>query len=507
MITDGTSRRPAVKNLADRADRTPGLLLGITMAMGLVFLLFASPYTTPLNPYYGYDSAVFMVLGKGVAAGKLPYLDLYDNKGPMIFYINALGYILGGRTGVFFLQVVFMGLSLALLYRLARLYTDIPRAWLALVVFAFVYCGSVGEGNMTEEWSVLFTVLPLYLGLRFLRTGVPAGEHPLGYSLLYGLCFGVQLLFRVTNAAPLGGLLLAFAVILVREKSFRALWKNMLVVLAGTAAVIGPFLLYFWRIGAMESFLYASLLHNFHYAAGGAAAKSWGDWLNMLLRISLTPVTVVLGVRQVRRGTLSFGSALVLSCVSAVGAAAMAFGHSYKHYFLLLAPAIVAGFALGMKEVAEAAGRSRGWRRRLCALVLVLCVAPYTVQSAIHAGKSILFNFFGYMDDQVRAMEEMNGYITEDRDKVWGFDIRANVYLYLDVVPCFRHFTTQTWMAEDSPFIMTEIQEMMDREAPVWIIAGSGEDVRAWLVDGYGYELVLAQDYGGSLSLYHRPRT
>lgn len=101
MITDGTSRRPAVKNLADRADRTPGLLLGITMAMGLVFLLFASPYTTPLNPYYGYDSAVFMVLGKGVAAGKLPYLDLYDNKGPMIFYINALGYLLGGPDGGF----------------------------------------------------------------------------------------------------------------------------------------------------------------------------------------------------------------------------------------------------------------------------------------------------------------------------------------------------------------------------------------------------------------------
>lgn len=71
------------------------------MAMGLVFLLFASPYTTPLNPYYGYDSAVFMVLGKGVAAGKLPYLDLYDNKGPMIFYINALGYLLGGPDGGF----------------------------------------------------------------------------------------------------------------------------------------------------------------------------------------------------------------------------------------------------------------------------------------------------------------------------------------------------------------------------------------------------------------------
>ena len=154
-----------MRGFMEKLDRRPLLRLPILLGLSLVFMLAASVYTTPLNHYYGFDSSVFMAFGKGIAHGLRPYLDLYDNKGPMIFYINALGYLLGGRNGVFALQVLFMAGVFELIWRLARLYASPKGALWSLAVFAFLYCGTVGEGNMTEEWSLVFALLSVWLGL------------------------------------------------------------------------------------------------------------------------------------------------------------------------------------------------------------------------------------------------------------------------------------------------------------------------------------------------------
>ncbi len=74
-----------MKKLGKYLDERSLPRLGVLLCFSAVFMLFASPYTTPLNAYYGYDSAVFMSFGKGITHGLRLYLDLYDNKGPMIF--------------------------------------------------------------------------------------------------------------------------------------------------------------------------------------------------------------------------------------------------------------------------------------------------------------------------------------------------------------------------------------------------------------------------------------
>ena len=490
-----------MKKLLDQIDKKIWLLLIASFVISVVFMLFASPYTTPLNEYYGFDSAVFMVLGRGLAEGKLPYLELYDNKGPMIFLVDALGWMMGGRLGLFFLQCIFMTFVLALAYRLVRLFADRSWAWLGLAVFAFLYCGTVGEGNMTEEWSLLFTLLPLYMALRYLRSGRRIAEHPLWYSLIYGLCMGVQFMFRVTNAFPLCGMILAFLILLIREKGFKALWLNALVVLGGIVIVVAPFVVYYKAVGAYDLFIYATLLHNFSYATGGAAAKTLADWLYMAARISMTPAVIVLSVILVRKKRLACSEAVLIGCVSVLGAFAMCFGYSYKHYFLLLAPAILASFGLCLEGICRS-GLEKGRERLACLLLALFCVLPYAPQSAIHAGKSILFNFCGYLDSDVASMREIDSYITDHRDSVWGYDVKANMYMYLDVVPCFRYFTTQSWMAQDTPFMQTEIEEMLETDPPYWILTDGSPELREWITGSYDYELAAAVDEGLCPRLY-----
>ena len=79
-----------------------------------VFVYVFSYSTSPLYPYYyGGDTAQFLTIGKAWYFGKIPYIDMFDHKGPFIFWIDMLGFLIGKgeKYGIAILQVIFMFFS------------------------------------------------------------------------------------------------------------------------------------------------------------------------------------------------------------------------------------------------------------------------------------------------------------------------------------------------------------------------------------------------------------
>lgn len=85
--------------------------LGIMAVISFLYLLLAYESTSPLYPYvHGLDSSFFMVTGRMVADGKVPYLDFFDMKGPIIFFIEGLGeWLIDGKMGIFLVQNLYRG--------------------------------------------------------------------------------------------------------------------------------------------------------------------------------------------------------------------------------------------------------------------------------------------------------------------------------------------------------------------------------------------------------------
>ena len=56
------------------------------------------------------DQNCFMTIGKGILKGQVPYRDLFDQKGPVIFFMHALASRISTTSfiGVYFLQYVFL---------------------------------------------------------------------------------------------------------------------------------------------------------------------------------------------------------------------------------------------------------------------------------------------------------------------------------------------------------------------------------------------------------------
>ena len=105
--------------------------LGISL---LVCLLFAWS-VSPLYVNEGGDSALFKIIGQGILNGKLPYRDLFDHKGPVIFYLNACGLgLAGGKVGLLVLNALVLTATLCLVYRISRLFSSAKKnRWLYFV--------------------------------------------------------------------------------------------------------------------------------------------------------------------------------------------------------------------------------------------------------------------------------------------------------------------------------------------------------------------------------------
>lgn len=100
---------------------------GILTLIAVLFLLIFSYGTSPLfiNNFGISDSAIFLLIGKGITAGYIPYVDLFDHKGPVMFFIEALGWwISPNRFGNFLLQWLFMGVNLVLIFKMGRLFLE-----------------------------------------------------------------------------------------------------------------------------------------------------------------------------------------------------------------------------------------------------------------------------------------------------------------------------------------------------------------------------------------------
>ncbi len=484
-------------------------LAAISLAVSALFLTFASVYTSPLNPYYGSDAAVFMVIGKGVTQGLVPYVDLYDHKGPLLFFFNALGYLLfDGKVGVLLVQILFFAVCLYFVYKMARLFVSSGYACWMIVAFCYYYITLVEGGNLSEEWSLLFTVLPMYLSLRFAMQQQPIATHPLWHSFVYGLCLGAQVFIRLNNASIVCGIILAFVILLCIEKSYQAIFANAGVVLLGVLCVAAPIFLYFALHGAVDAFLQAAFVDYFVYALNGADTKTWQDICAVLVRLLLFHVAIFAAYRLYKGGTLGKAPAILTVCMGSVSAPLLFLGYGYLHYYLVFAPFMVLALCLACKAFAE---RQCATRRAQLAFVavLLLAVAPFAYRFARQVGVNLMMDFFDYNQAEVACVTQIMSNVPEDEmDSVWAYDTNARFYLYADVLPCYTYFVSQSFHAQAAPEIATEIDTMLTTDAPLWVVTGvaaeelSNETLQSVLEAEY--VLVDAAEYGLGLYLYQK---
>lgn len=245
----------------------------LLIATGCLMICSKSSPAYPINDWS--DANIFFSMGKGMAHGKVIYRDLYDHKGPLLYGLHALCYMISPLSflGVWLLEVLCFTAFLVSLYQFMRLYKlgRVALMILPLAAALVAASNSFQQGDSAEELCLPLVSIPLYWLMRYLKTKAP-GPMPAHTALLSGLLCGCVLWIKFTLLGfHMAWILIVFG-IQVRNRQWKSAWSCILWYVAGIALATVPWVFYFGFHGALEDWLGTYFYHNLFLYSGSETA-------------------------------------------------------------------------------------------------------------------------------------------------------------------------------------------------------------------------------------------
>ena len=305
--------------------------------------------SSPLYPFNDWvDANCYLTIGRSMLRSLVPYRDLFEQKGPLLYMLHALAALVSDTSflGVYFLEVLAATLFLAIGYRTLCLTMDSPSL-LWLPAMAGLTYGSIAffHGDSAEEFCLPLIAYGIYCGLR----AVKEKEAPHAVtSFLIGITSACVLWIKFSMLGVYLGWFLALAIVLLRNKQLLPLLKTSAFIVLGVAVASLPVLLYFLFNGALDSLWSVYFYDNlFLYSSAPSGSGLWAllrnfaDGLFNLLRQNTLAglLAITAGVACIIRR--QYRELLFLVATFAGLFALVYVGHRHYAYYALIFGAFV----------------------------------------------------------------------------------------------------------------------------------------------------------------------
>ena len=411
-----------------------GLILLLVFVISIITLSDANPTTN--SP--GRDGGFFLYVGKALRSGAKLYEDIWDSKGPLIFWINALG--VGNdysRWGLYLIELVFFAASLFIAYWFIKKRYGFLPAISTIFLGAHLLKFVIGYGNYTEEYSILFS----WIAIAALALLVNK-KKPFWPFFLMGATAVLNFLLRANNIGTIIAVaLVALIYVFLKQKEIK-IWQPIAYLFIGALSIALPTSLYFIINGTFGAMIDASIFYNFAYSAVSGKAFSmsptpaisaFNGWFYVFLALWFVGIAkLVLNFRQEKFDSfllltvLAFPIEYLMSSIS---------GRGHGHYFICWIPACMLLISFGLSVIQEEAIKTSfrikcetTYKELIIGLLLIIVVAS----SFMLVGRTVRYLLVNiipprtkheYQDSASKVIEEL----TDETDKVLVFGGQAGI--------------------------------------------------------------------------------
>ncbi len=483
----------------------------IFIPLSALFLLVFSCSTNPFSTVDGFDSTVFKYMGQALAEGKVIYRDLFDNKGPILYFINAIPFFLGGdyftRFPLFLLQLIGLSASMWFMYRTARLFAGGFWSLISLLVSLLLYIVFFEGGNLCEEWMLygfapaLYVAMKWYLDLQNDKKVSLCTRRMLSDGFFYGFIFAYALFIRPNDAMGfIGGLLLSVSILTMTSKGkLGNLLHLYLGVFIGFSIITIPIVAWFAYHHALVDLWNGMFGVNIGYVGGNS--------LFFTLPIAKLPLLLCIILMMILSHCYG-GWRLFVMITCPLCCLFVLFGHRmFLHYYISFIPFIVLGISFTAKVPRHMA---------LMSLLVLLFVQPHNpnpytkdkplIRMARHKIASTLatFSFQGTNENHT----SYEGYILtskipfSERASVWN-DLISNCLLFPifpqnGIVQCNRPIFN---FGDNKVFQKDVLQSISEVDTPpLWVISTNVEHDSVLNISNSPYTEVFKTEH---YSLFH----
>ncbi|MBN1892343.1 MAG: hypothetical protein JW780_06130 [Clostridiales bacterium] len=380
------------------------------LTVSLLVLFFSCIH----SPFYRFahctDANIYMSVARAMRHGLMPYRDVFDHKGILLYLLNYLAAVFSPMkmTGIYLLLSVSLSAFLFYGYRIARLFLSPSPSMIATLLLLLSSVGNpvfyADGGGSTEEYLMSCLMACIFYLIRSLfyaeQTQKITSSQFFMASVGTGFFCGVMLWIKYTMLPAVGLTFMVFYVYLIAKKGYKDVVRSLSGVALGALIISLPCLVFLWANGLFEEMWSVYVVFNYHYAGDAVAANhTAANMSNMHAAIPLmiiAPLGFLYFAGKIKRmnitsiGFISFFFLLMLGSLFFLG-------RYYPYYFLVLAPFLifaniaVVHFFQSHKGLIPKDRFSKYFRVMMCgvAVFLILFVSILSSKDKAHKGSVI----------------------------------------------------------------------------------------------------------------------
>lgn len=460
----------------------------LLFVVSFTFVTLFSRSTSFLYVFEGADPSIFKQMGRAILKGKIMYVDYFDNKGCLLYFIHALGLWLGGNAALLVMQAISLAITLLIWDRMLAFFRSPRQRLTSLTVALFLLFCFYGAGDQTQEWCLPLISYPL---LVFLHAHHSKTEIRPMQMLAIGVCSGIITFIQINNACAFLGFIAYHWIQYLAKKDFRQLFQSIGCFMAGWLTIAVPCVLYFyvqagWH-GVYEMY-YAMFLSNFEYIAI-QHQRQWYYWLPYSVFIASIIAIQIVNYRNEKR--------LMTPILISISLFVLTFGRLCNSFYLA---SLLPLFVINMATIDFSKNKTTN-----------RFLSPVTLIFAFFIG---IMSFFHFINDLLLQNEKevviykafhkcLENIPTEERDSIHNYNLFWHGYSMMqheNILQCNR-----VSIAYDLTTLMKQ-ESSKQLSPPKWIMMSPNmkyyeEDAKFMLTK---YELVDSLHY--DRLYFHHPR-
>ena len=448
------------------------IMIGSFIFLSFIYILIFSMSTSPLYPNYYVDSgssysATTLLISKGLMQGLTPYKDLLGTNGPVIYFIESIGWIFNqGRIWVFILQIICLSVSLVYSYKTLNLFVDNKKSYILTVAMLIPIVATFGAGNNVEEFALPLISISMYIVINHIKNKGNKSFSTID-SMILGLCLGLIIFSRFNNMFPLLGIIFALMMVLKKDKL-----KTLCFIILGVLIIAVPCFVFYFIKGGINEMIYATFIFNAKTMLLGSST------LNEIVRkiIKCIPVFILLvsGLIYGKKENKNIG--LLISALSLFSFIGLLVDSGYWRYYIIIASFLPLAIAL-LSSINKTSIINTIKVVSIIALIGIYIIPIKSSMIEIYKTQTEK----SYIEDNKVMINWAKENLEEDEDIVL-VDVPASFYLLNDIMPKNRLFADQSKMSLVDYDLAEEIQDYVYSTPTTQMIIGG----KGWIYECMG---------------------
>ncbi len=167
------------------------------------------------------DINAFFTVGKSMMKGIVPYRDLFEQKGLILYVIYGIGYLLSNSNfnGIFILEIINFSFFLYYANKIIEIYLDKKYSYVLLAILAVITTTiySFVQGGSCEEFTLPYLIVSLYYFIKHFKIKELNNKE----IMINGAMAGIVFMMKFTIVGLFIGFVFFIFLEYIRKKEFK----------------------------------------------------------------------------------------------------------------------------------------------------------------------------------------------------------------------------------------------------------------------------------------------